>query len=181
MRLTEKGVTQLDELLNDVHHGPLAKVLTERGMILPQATPSGCVSDVSVVIPTIGDGRALRALIEAIPISCWVIIVNDGEHDIIARDDRTVVLRTKSPFSGPATARNLGLQAVTTEFVAFIDDDVRIDPDWVSRLRATFDVLDVTIAAGRIVSAAGTGISGYLEQRACALDMGVHSLSLIHI
>ena len=175
MRLSERGAIQLDELLDGVEHHELAAMLSTRRVIVARCEPIERVNDVSVVIPTIGDGANLLELTANIPMSCWVIVVNDGEHEIVARDDRTTVLHTKSPYSGPASARNVGLREVGTPFVAFIDDDVRVPDDWVVRLRALCEIPGVMIAAGRIVSAQGSGPAGFLERYACALDMGEHS------
>lgn len=42
------------------------------------------------------------------------------------------------PAPGLARARNAGLAAVRSEFVAFTDDDVRLDRAWLARLAAAF-------------------------------------------
>jgi hypothetical protein len=41
--------------------------------------------------------------------------------------------------TGPNPARNLGIRAAETPFVLLVDDDVELQPDTVSRLRAAFD------------------------------------------
>lgn len=180
MRLTAEGASQLDELLRGVTHERLATMLCERGLVISERPASPRVADVSVVIPTVRDASVLRELIDAIPGDCAVFVVNDGAHEIGTIDDRTTVLCTPYRFSGPAVARNTGLAAVTTEFVAFIDDDVRVQRDWIARLRSAFEQPGVVIAAGRIRSDAGRGLAGYLERHACALDMGEHSGPIGH-
>ncbi|KUN40269.1 transferase [Streptomyces longwoodensis] len=46
--------------------------------------------------------------------------------------DRTTVL--PGGARGPAAARNTGLRAVTTPWVAFLDDDVQVGPHWCDQL-----------------------------------------------
>lgn len=40
--------------------------------------------------------------------------------------------------NGPASARNTGLAAATTPYVLFLDSDIDLEPDWVSRALAHF-------------------------------------------
>jgi FkbM family methyltransferase len=76
---------------------------------------------------------ALAAQISSVPFD--VIVVDDGSsppvrvHD--AGDPQTRVLRT--PGIGPGQARNAGVRAATSDVVLFTDDDVVVDPAWVSR------------------------------------------------
>lgn len=99
----------------------------------------------SVVIPTIGRpclDDCLRALAEA---------AQPRPHEVLVVDDRPspdgpLALHGAGPLAGrlrvlaghgrgPAAARNTGLREVTTEWVVFLDDDVRVLPDWGARLR----------------------------------------------
>lgn len=98
----------------------------------------------SVVVPTIGRpclAHCLRALAAA-----------DGPspHEVLVVDDRPspsgaldvsgagpLAGRTRVLYSGgrgPAAARNTGLRQVATPWVVFLDDDVRVLPDWGGRL-----------------------------------------------
>jgi GT2 family glycosyltransferase len=59
----------------------------------------------------------------------------DLEHALSVLGDlraRTTVLT--SGGRGPAAARNTGLRAVTTPWVAFLDDDVQVGPHWCDQL-----------------------------------------------
>ncbi|MGC5360328.1 glycosyltransferase family 2 protein [Streptomyces sp. DT24] len=100
----------------------------------------------SVVIPTIGRpclADCLRALAAA---------AGPRPHEVIVVDDRPaprsdLELAAAGPLRGrirgavtrgrgPAAARNAGLRRVTTPWVVFLDDDVRVLPDWGERLAA---------------------------------------------
>jgi cellulose synthase/poly-beta-1,6-N-acetylglucosamine synthase-like glycosyltransferase len=92
---------------------------------------------VSIVVPTLGRD-SLTALLSALGPAPEILVVDD-------RPDKAVRLRVPDgvtvlpgPARGPAAARNVGWQAAKHDWVAFLDDDVVPDPDWLSRL--TFDV-----------------------------------------
>lgn len=74
-----------------------------------------------------------------------VIVVDDGSTDdtgkkagafAAASDLRVTVHRTAN--RGLSAARNLGLASATGEIVAYLDDDARPDPDWLTHLAAAF-------------------------------------------
>ncbi|MEU8124812.1 HAD-IIIA family hydrolase [Spirillospora sp. NPDC049024] len=102
----------------------------------------------TVVIPTIGR-PSLRVTLEAL-----LTALEDGAgpapHEIIVVDDRPApgaplplppsagpeIRVLRSGGRGPAAARNTGWRAATTEWVAFLDDDVVPEPKWPTRLAA---------------------------------------------
>ncbi|MEU1125257.1 glycosyltransferase [Streptomyces sp. NPDC005899] len=98
----------------------------------------------AVVVPTIGRpclADCLRALASATgPRPAEVVVVDDRPEprDILPVEaagelcDRVRTLATGG--RGPAAARNAGLRAVTAPWVVFLDDDVRVLPDWAERL-----------------------------------------------
>lgn len=98
----------------------------------------------SVVIPTIGRpclDDCLRALAEAAqPPPHEVFLVDDRPEPGVPLDvggagplaGRVRILATHG--RGPAAARNAGLREVAAPWVVFLDDDVRVAPDWGSRL-----------------------------------------------
>ncbi len=74
-----------------------------------------------------------------------VVVVDDGSTDetgekaeafAAASDLHVKVLRTEN--RGLSAARNLGLKASIGEIVAYLDDDARPDPDWLTYLAAAF-------------------------------------------
>jgi histidinol-phosphate phosphatase family protein len=103
------------------------------------------VLDATVVVPTIGRPSLqvlLRSLAEATgPLPRRILLIDDRRQrdvllldgDVPARlDGRVDVLAGRA--AGPAAARNVGWRAADTEWVAFLDDDVVVDHDWLKRL-----------------------------------------------
>jgi GT2 family glycosyltransferase len=102
-----------------------------------------------IVIPTIGR-PSLHALLRSLAASRGalpdrVLVVDDRrETESVLRFDeidpriasRITVLEGKA--AGPASARNVGWRASTAEFIAFLDDDVVVDNDWLER--AAYDI-----------------------------------------
>lgn len=98
----------------------------------------------SVVIPTIGRhclADCLEALAAAAgPAPDEVFLVDDrpaadGPLDIGGAGPLAGRVRLLATHGrGPAAARNAGLREVATPWVVFLDDDVRVRPDWGSRL-----------------------------------------------
>ncbi|QFU91850.1 HAD-IIIA family hydrolase [Amycolatopsis sp. YIM 10] len=98
------------------------------------------MTDYTVVVPTTGR-PTLHTLLGGLdhgdgPAPAEIIVVDDrpggGELELPALDLPVRVLR--SGGRGPAGARNLGWQAASTEWIAFLDDDVRVPFDWRQRL-----------------------------------------------
>jgi glycosyltransferase involved in cell wall biosynthesis/GT2 family glycosyltransferase len=107
---------------------------------------------VSVAIPTRdrpdSAAEAVAALLasrypsdrfEAIVVDNRPLGEQPGEGDAVAgvlRDPRVRVLR--EPLSGGANARNRGLEEARGEIVAFVDDDVIVDRDWLASVAIAF-------------------------------------------
>ena len=69
-----------------------------------------------------------------------LLVVSDGSTDRteeIARSHGARVVATESNL-GLSAARNIGMNAATGEIVAYLDDDARPDPDWLSYLALSF-------------------------------------------
>lgn len=94
----------------------------------------------SVVIPTVGR-ESLSEVLDVLrngpgPDPEDVIVVDDSESRL-----------------GPAAARNTGWRAAKSDWIAFLDDDIVLAPDWKTRLAADLEALgeDVGASQARIV------------------------------
>ena len=99
---------------------------------------------ISVVIPVHNSAGYLRRCLEALGASSVVpadtIVVDDGSTDNsgdVAREFGATVLTTGRQ-SGPARARNLGVEVARGEIILFVDADVCVRPDTVGRVQRAF-------------------------------------------
>jgi glycosyltransferase involved in cell wall biosynthesis len=94
---------------------------------------------------------------------------NDRTEELVrtlaAEDNRFVYVR--EPFPGLSWARNRGLATARYPIVAFTDDDVTVDPNWVSGLARGFDRRsDVACVTGLVCTANITNRSeAYFDHR----------------
>lgn len=102
---------------------------------------------ISVVVPTFGRPRELRACLEAMAKLDYprdryeVVVVDDGSDPPVepsagaaASGLRMRWLRQEN--AGPAAARNAGARVATGEILAFTDDDCMPASDWLSEIAA---------------------------------------------
>ena len=114
------------------------------------------MSDVTVVIPTLGESPYLREAVESAlgeqPAEVIVVVNGGAEVDVpgarvLRRDER-----------GRSAARNLGVEAARTPFVAFLDDDDAALPGRLARQRAALEAAWwAPLAFGRIRVVDGDG------------------------
>jgi mycofactocin system glycosyltransferase len=163
----------------------LARRLLEAGLAHPDPSglPSAGPDDVTVVIP-VRDRPARLARCLAGCAGPPVIVVDDGSADPAAVAALAACAQARClrlPVSrGPGAARNAGLAAASTPFVAFVDSDCVPLPGWLTPLLGHFADPAVAAAGPRIVAGQdgadrdGTG-PGWLatyERNRSALDMG---------
>jgi len=121
---------------------------------------SGRISgDISVVIPTLGRSLLVQCLesIAAGQLLPHSIIVVDqsssatvcGWLDPLARLGVTAVY-VPSSQTGRSAGVNRGIEQVTTTYFAVTDDDCRVAPDWLSRIRAQLDANPGAMITGRV-------------------------------
>ncbi|GAB3886870.1 HAD-IIIA family hydrolase [Kibdelosporangium lantanae] len=104
--------------------------------------------DYSVVIPTTGRST-LRPILDT-------LLRVGGPAEIIVVDDRPdgpdldlPVRVVRAGGHGPAAARDLGWRLARGDWIAFLDDDVRIAADWPDQLRADLRDLPAEVAASQ--------------------------------
>ena len=87
-----------------------------------------------------------------------VIVVDDGSTDgtaAIAGEYGARVIST--PNRGLGSARNTGLKAAAGEVIAYLDDDARPDPHWLSYIGAAFEDTEYVAVGGPNVAPEGDG------------------------
>ena len=85
--------------------------------------------DIPVIIPAFNAARTIGVAIEsaALRAPAEIIVVDDGSLDCTAEVARSLpgVIVQTIPNGGPATARNVGISAAGSEWIALLDAD-----DW---------------------------------------------------
>ena len=161
----------------------LARLLLDRGLADPWwPTPLAldeAVTDVTLVVPTRDRAEALDRLLSTVPATVPVLVVDDGSVDAealarVCRDQGARLLQHPENL-GPAAARNTGLRAVRTPYVAFCDSDVVPEPGWLSTLRRHLDDPAVALVGPRVLGRSDLAAQGWLgryEQARSSLDLG---------
>lgn len=174
-RLSEKGAAVLGNLVAGEPLPAGAEKLTERlldaGAIHPRPDSGPYrVEDVTVVIPV--KDRSVCELVALLAPANKVIVVDDGSDKPIVAPGASVLRRTSN--GGPAAARNLGLAAVATPIVAFLDADCRPEPGWLEPLLLQFADDRVAAVAPRVASPAqpGASVLARYESVRSPLDLG---------
>lgn len=113
-----------------------------------------------LVVPTIGR-PSLHELLRSLtassgPLPERVFVVDDRRagaaplaFDGIDERLRARICVLQGRAAGPASARNIGWRAAQSEFVAFLDDDVRVDADWLERVQDDLRAMDARDAGSQ--------------------------------
>jgi glycosyltransferase involved in cell wall biosynthesis len=108
---------------------------------MPMTTPL-----VSVVVPTRNRAESLRAALMALArqereMPHEIIVADNGStdatRDIVEESRRSFPWPLRyvfEPRPGPSNARNAGIAKALAPVIAFTDDDVCVDPTWVTRI-----------------------------------------------
>jgi mycofactocin system glycosyltransferase len=172
LRLSPAGQRALAELeagpVASAAAATLARRLTDANLAhpvlpsppAPPASP-GPGLDVTVLIPVRDRTPELRRCLAAAGTAYPVLVVDDGSADpdavcAVARAAGARLIR-RPASGGPGAARNTGLAALASEFVAFLDSDCEPPPGWIDGLSGHFADPLVAAVAPRVVAAPGTG------------------------
>ncbi|HVV75810.1 MAG TPA: mycofactocin biosynthesis glycosyltransferase MftF [Mycobacteriales bacterium] len=154
--------------------GVLARRLTDGGFAHPR--PGEPVAlDVTVVVPVRDRAGQLERCLESLGTGTRAVVVDDGSADpaaiatVASRHGARLLRRDVS--GGPAKARNVAIDEIDTELVAFVDSDCRVCPDWLGRLAGHFTDPAVGAVAPRVV-AARRETSGRYRDNVGLLDLG---------
>jgi len=180
LRLAPAAQTMLDDGRLEVHDAKsaqLARTLLDATVAHPRPAGGPSHRDVTVVIPVRDNSAGVRRLVSALR-GLLVIVVDDGSRVPVQSDDFSDapcdVHVLRHPFSrGPAAARNTGLAASRTDFVAFLDSDVVPRRGWLEALLGHFSDPAVALVAPRIVGLAKNDnpVARY-EMIRSSLDLG---------
>lgn len=117
------------------------------------------LSDISVVVPTLGRAILERCLSSLVAGDAWpasLILVDQGSNPSVARwvrrlrDRGWVVCHIVSERKGRASGVNLGLQGTDTRFAALTDDDCLVDSKWLRRMAEHLRRSPEAIVTGRV-------------------------------
>lgn len=107
---------------------------------------------ISIIVPIYNAGNYLAPCLDSIlaqtETKLQIILVDDGSTDgsyavaqsFADKDPRIMLLQ--QPHAGQSAARNTGLEHAEGEFVAFVDADDRIQPDWCEVMLRAIQELD---------------------------------------
>jgi len=147
---------------------------------MPHPDRSTVTASMTVVVPVRDRDTQLARCLEAINKSCPqspVIVVDDSSthvaavHRVCAQHGAKVIRH--EACAGPAAARNSGIAACSTPYVAFVDSDVVVPGSWAVSLLGHFADPCVGAVAPRVRALPpGDGVVGGYETRHSALDMG---------
>jgi len=127
-----------------------------------RAMPESRTTTFSIVIPTYNEAVDICGTLEAVFAQslppCDVIVVDGGSHDATVARVREhsqadgITLIEESTRRGVAAARNVGLSHAVGEVVVFLNADVMLQPDFLSRLAQlyTSDEVDFVSVQSRV-------------------------------
>jgi glycosyltransferase involved in cell wall biosynthesis len=132
---------------------------------MPNSGVDAARSTLSVVTPTLQRPEEVAGLLESLATQVYrpdeIIVVDGAPPSEMATQSLVASLAERLPFhcryirhgGGTAVQRNVGIDAATGEFIAFVDDDIRLEP-------AFFDVILAAFRADRDRTIGG--ITGYV-------------------
>ncbi|MGV0741173.1 mycofactocin biosynthesis glycosyltransferase MftF [Mycolicibacterium sp. XJ870] len=170
--------------VHDALSAQLARTLLDATVAHPRPASGPSHRDVTVVIPVRDNTSGLHRLIGTLR-GLRVIVVDDGSAVPVAQAefagmycDVQVLRHIRS--NGPAAARNTGLAACETDFVAFLDSDVVPRRGWLEALLGHFCDPAVALVAPRIIGLhnADNLVARYEAVRS-SLDLGVREAPVV--
>jgi GT2 family glycosyltransferase len=116
----------------------------------------------SIVICTYNGSRTILDTMEGVRQLDYpryeVIVVDDGSTDNVADlASRYACKLIRTPNRGLSNARNTGMLASSGQFIAYLDDDARPDPQWLTYLAHTFETSSHACVGGPNIAPAGDG------------------------
>lgn len=187
LRLAPAAQTMLNGGRLEVHDAvsaQLARTLLDATVAHPRPATGPSHRDVTVVIPVRNNISGVRRLVGTLR-GMRIIVVDDGstipvqEGDFAGmRCDVSVLRHERS--KGPAAARNTGLAACDSDFVAFLDSDVVPRRGWLEALLGHFCDPAVALVAPRIVGLPQSdNLVARYEAVRSSLDLGLREAPVV--
>ncbi|KGI66998.1 mycofactocin biosynthesis glycosyltransferase MftF [Mycolicibacterium rufum] len=187
LRLAPAAQTMLNGGRLEVHDAvsaQLARTLLDATVAHPRPLSGPSHRDVTVVIPVRDNTTGLTRLLTALR-GLRVVVVDDGSATPVGDTDFADVhcdlrfLRLDRS-RGPAAARNAGLAACDTDFVAFLDSDVVPRRGWLEALLGHFCDPAVALVAPRIVALhPSDSVVARYEAVRSSLDLGLREAPVV--
>jgi mycofactocin system glycosyltransferase len=182
MRLAPRALSLLDGdgvTVTDAASGHLAERLLATNLGLPDVStaPGVAADELTVVIPVRDRHAQLDRTLAALrPLRC--VVVDDASRipDLVAAAAcrHGAELVALSVNVGPAGARNAGLAAVTTPYVAFVDSDIEVAASDLIRLTRHFHDPAVVLVGPQVSGIARSARPRWFER----YDAAASSLAL---
>lgn len=163
--------------VRDALSAELARTLLDATVAHPRPAGGPSHRDVTVVIPVRDNAYGLQRLVGSLR-GLRIVIVDDGSSTPIRHDDLVsahpeIEILRHTQSKGPAAARNTGLAACKTGYVAFLDSDVVPRRGWLEALLGHFCDPTVALVAPRIVGLVQTDhLLARYEAVRSSLDLG---------
>jgi mycofactocin glycosyltransferase len=170
--------------VHDAQSAQLARTLLDATVAHPRPASGPSHRDVTIVIPVRNNALGLTRLVSSLR-GMRVIVVDDGSAVPVQITDydgvhcNLRVLR-HAESKGPAAARNSGLAACDTDFVAFLDSDVVPRRGWLEALLGHFCDPAVALVAPRIVGLREPdNLMARYEAVRSSLDLGLREAPVV--
>lgn len=166
--------------VSDPDSAVVARRLLDCGVANPRPMSVPSAADVTVVVPVKDNGDGVLRLLRSLR-GLRVVVVDDGSAVPVVVPDApnedpaapSVSVVRHDTSRGPAAARNTGLAAARTDFVAFLDSDVVPRKGWLEVLLSHFSDPSVGLVAPRIVALEPEGsVLARYEHVRSSLDLG---------
>lgn len=107
---------------------------------------------ISIIVPIFNAEHYLKACVESLLAQTYpdieIVLVDDSSTDgslaiaqAFAKQDKRVVV-LQQPHAGQSVARNVGMAKSHGEYIAFVDADDQLEPDWCERHMAAVNGVD---------------------------------------
>lgn len=182
IRLSDKARAMLSGGALEVHDGDSARLaarLLHANIALPVLGDPVAADELTVVIPVRDRCEQLDRVLTALAEGVRCVVVDDASDH--PGNVRAVVDRHRAEVIaldvnvGPAGARNAGLRAVRTPYVAFVDCDITVSTDTLLRLARHFEDGNVALVGPLVKGLARSTKPRWFErydERASSLALG---------